>query len=362
MTTRYQGKSSQPRYLCDRGRILYGHDRCQGVSARVIDDEVVRLALLALAPASLEVSLEVAADVERNRAQLESHWQSRLERARYEVERARRQYDAVEPENRLVARTLEQAWEEQLRNLQQLEQEYRRVQQDRSPRLTTQECDQIRSLATDLPALWNATSTTDEDRKQSLRQLVERISLSVEGDGEWVEIQIHWAGGQQTYSRVRRPVAGTSQLSGWAELKNRLRVLKSAGLSSAEIADELHAQGFKPAKGARITAQVVRIWLSRYGLSESRRPVKVQAAANEWTIPQIVDHYQIPVSTVHGWVRRRQVPARQIGGAGGRWILQATPTELDALVNNRRTSSNSADQKNGTPACATKKPVSGGVV
>jgi hypothetical protein len=107
---------------------------------------------------------------------------------------------------------------------------------------------------------------------------------------------------------------------------------------------------------------VVRIWLSRYGLSQSRRPVKVEAAANEWTIPQIVDRYQIPVSTVHGWVRRRQVPARQIGGVRGRWILRATLAELDALVNNRRTSSNSADQENGNQANATKKPVSRGVV
>ena len=102
----------------------------------MIDEEVVRLALLALAPASLDVSLEVAADIERQRAQLEAHWKSRLERAKYDADRARRQYDAVEPENRLVVRTLEQAWEEQLRSLQQLEQDYRRFQQDQPRQLS----------------------------------------------------------------------------------------------------------------------------------------------------------------------------------------------------------------------------------
>ena len=249
MATRYQGKSSQPRYVCDTGRAVYGHDRCQSVAARVIDEEVVRLALLALAPASLDVSLEVAADIERHRAQLETHWKSRLERAKYDADRARRQYDAVEPENRLVVRTLEHAWEEQLRSLQQLEQEYRRFQQDQPRQLSPRECEQIRHLAADLPVLWQASDTTDEDRKQILRQVVEQVSVNVEGDGEWVEIRVHWAGGQQTYSRIRRPVARTSQLSRWSELKVRLKELKREGLVAGEIADQLHHEGFKPAQG-----------------------------------------------------------------------------------------------------------------
>lgn len=100
--------------------------------------------------------------------QLESHWASRLERAKYDVERARRQYDAVEPENRLVARTLERAWEDQLRSLQQLEQEYSRFQQDQPKQLSEQEREQIRSLAIDLPVLWQASNTADEDRKHIL--------------------------------------------------------------------------------------------------------------------------------------------------------------------------------------------------
>ena len=330
MTTRYQGKSSQPRYLCDGGRACYGHERCQSVAARTVDDEIARLTLLALTPASLEVSLEVAADLERRRAQLEDHWQRRLERARYDVDRARRQYDAVEPENRLVARTLEQAWEEQLRGLQQLDQEYRRFQQNQPGRLTAEESQQIRQLATDLPALWQGEKTSDEDRKQILRQVIERVVVNVEDATEWVELRIHWVGGQQTYSRIRRPVAGTLQLSRWSELKLQLQELKSANLSAQEIADQLHQQGFKPAKGERITEQVVRIWLSRFGLSSSRKAPAIETAGSEWTIPQIVEQYQIPVATLHGWIRRGRVQARQVGGRGGRWIVIATSSELSS--------------------------------
>lgn len=360
--TRYQGKSSQPRYQCDTGRAIYGHDRCQSVAARVIDEEVVRLTLLALAPASLEVSLEVAADLERQRGQLEAHWTSRLERAKYDADRARRQYEAVEPENRLVGRTLEQAWEMQLRSLQQLEQEYSRFHQTQLRQLSEQERDQIRDLATDLPLVWQSVNTTDEDRKQILRQVIEQISVAVEGDGEWVEIRVHWAGGQQTYSRVRRPVAGTAQLSRWAELKARLQALKSAGLTASKIAEQLQHDGFKPAKGSQITAQIVRIWLSRFGLSRSPAKLAVAMAVNEWTIRQIVDRHQISVGTVHGWIRRGRLQARQVGGDRGRWVITATPTEVDELVNSRRTSRNLADQEIAHRMSAVKNPVSRGAV
>src|SRR5262249_28799539 len=107
MMTRYAGKASQPRYFCEADRVNYGAARCQGLAARALDDEVARLALLALTPSALEVSLRVASDLQGQFEQAEGQWRRRLERARFEAERARRQYDAVEPENRLVARTLE---------------------------------------------------------------------------------------------------------------------------------------------------------------------------------------------------------------------------------------------------------------
>jgi hypothetical protein len=244
----------------------------------------------------------------------------------------------------------------------QLEQEYRRYQQDQPRESSEDEREQIRDLATDLPALWEAASTTDDDRKEILRQVIEKISVNVEAGSEWVEIRVHWAGGQQTYSRVRRPVAGTTQLSRWTELKIRLRELKSTGLSAAKIADCLHEEGFKPAQGSRVTPEVVRVWLSRNGLSTQRQQPPVELAANEWTIPQIVNHYQTPQSTVHGWIRRHQVSARQLGGGGGRWIVQATPAALDFLVNNQRKRSHVADQENDDPAGSTEEAVSRGAL
>ena len=114
MTSVYNNNGHTARYQCATLRSVYDAPLCQSLTAAPLDALMARLVLEAVQPAALEVSLAVAADIEAERAALERHWQQRLERARYEVERARRQYNAVEPENRLVARTLERAWEEAL--------------------------------------------------------------------------------------------------------------------------------------------------------------------------------------------------------------------------------------------------------
>lgn len=344
LTTRYQGKAAQPRYQCDSDRANYGDARCQSVSAQTIDQEAVRLALAALTPAALEVSLQVASDIQGQREQLESQWQSRLERAGYEADRLRRQFDAVEPENRLVARTLEQAWDEKLRELDLLKRVFDRHRLEQPQQLTAEEAGQIQRLADDLPALWHASQTTDEDRKAILRQLIERVVVNVEGASEWVELRIHWSGGQQTYSRVRRPISGTSRLSRWPELTQRLQELKATGLRSHAIAAQLQAEGFKPARGKIITAEVVRLWTSRYGLATRRRtPLSVDD--NEWTVPELIERYRLPGSTVYGWIQRGAVRARQIGGPGGRWIVQAAEVELDKLAKKSAASEGPTDDK-----------------
>lgn len=345
MMTRYQGKASKPRYVCETNRAIYGGDRCQGVAAHPLDEEVARLVLLALAPSALEVSLRVADDVDHQRQKVDTQWKNRLERAKYDAERTARQFDAVEPENRLVARTLEKAWEEKLRAVAKLEADYEQFQQVQPAHLTAPQRRQIQGLAEDLPALWSSTKTTDEDRKFVLRQLVDYVVVNVEGDTEWVELRVHWVGGHETYRRIRRPVGGTAQLSEWSNILTRLKQLKAEQLSSRQIAERLNRDGFKAAKGREITATVVRTWLSRHGISIKRRPAPVELADNEWTISELVERYHLPNGTIHRWICSGRISARQHGGFGGMWIVQATEDQIRCLANNRRKRSTTTDQK-----------------
>jgi len=114
----------------------------------------------------LEVSLAAAGQAEAQREHVDLIWRQRLERADYQAEQGRRQYQLVEPENRLVARQLEKDWEAALAERQRLGEEYDRFTAARPRTLTAAEGDQIRALAADLPAVWNAPPTTDADRKQ----------------------------------------------------------------------------------------------------------------------------------------------------------------------------------------------------
>lgn len=337
MITRYT-KSSRPRYECRREQDDYGGAKCQGLPARILDAEVGRLALKALAPAALEVSLRVSEDVERARAELEARWRRRLDRARYEAQRARRQYDAVEPENRLVARTLEAAWEEKLREQRKLEDEYERSCREQPRTLTAEERVAIHALATDLPALWKAPTTTAEDRKAILRQVVERVVVTVEGETEWMEVRVHWAGGRETYRRLRRPVRHTRQINSYQDLCERLRVLKGEGLNAVVIAESLNAEGWRrPKRGARFTGRVVRRLLSLAGISHPRRRGdRSELGPDDWWLSDLARESGRTIDAVRKLVYRGRVRARQLDGPQGRWVISADADELARLRKTRR--------------------------
>jgi DNA invertase Pin-like site-specific DNA recombinase len=334
MLTHHSGKSIQPRYSCCSARTSYGQSECQSLTARAVDDEVVRLALLALAPSALEVSLQVAADWQKEREQADAQWQYRLQRASYEADRARRQYDAVEPENRLVCRTLEAAWEQKLRAYRELQEEHERFLQGQPKLLTAAEQEAIRRLAADLPALWHAATTTAADRKGILRQILDKVVLQIEGKSEWVEARLHWAGGHQTYTRFRRPVASLTQLHDWPQIRKRMLALKTKGNSSQEIADHLNREGRTSPHHKAFTAATVRAALSRYGLTEGRHGAANEQrvlAEDEWLVPDLAKALGVRQQLVYSWIRTGRLPARQVDGLQGDWIVRADAATLESL-------------------------------
>lgn len=247
MTVRYR-EAARHIYLCDRLAAHYGGALCQQLAGACLDRLVTQQVLAALAPAALELSLEAAAHVQRERAELDQLWRQRLERAAYQTDRARRQYDLVEPENRLVARQLERAWEDKLAAQQQLEAAYRRSANQQPRVLTGPERAAIRRLAADVPALWNAPTTTNADRKAIIRHVVERVTVTVHGDSERIGVTVNWASGACTQAELVRPVARLEQLSYYPQLVQRVRTLAGRGLSVGTIADRLNAEGYRPPK------------------------------------------------------------------------------------------------------------------
>jgi DNA invertase Pin-like site-specific DNA recombinase len=175
MATQYNNNGTGLRYVCARLMVDYAEPLCQSLIGTALDAAIGRLVLEALQPAALEISLQVAADLEAERTREHAQWQQRLERAAYTVQRAERQYQAVEPENRLVARTLERQWEEALAAQAALAADYERYLTSTPSSLSAQERAAIRRLAADIPALWEAPTTTAAERQAIVRQLIERV-------------------------------------------------------------------------------------------------------------------------------------------------------------------------------------------
>ena len=224
-----------------------------------------------LEPAALELSCRALEDVQRDRARLDKHWKQRLERARYEAEDAERRYRAVDPENRLVARSLEQRWEETLRAERQVRDDYDRFLREQPPQLSSEERARIAALSSDLPALWHAPGTTHRDRKEIVRHLVEKVVVHVEHDSEYVGITIHWQGGFTSQHEVVRPVRSYEQLRDFDKLMDRIATLRHEGHTTAQIADALNREGFSPPKRrGGFFPDLVRQLLVRRGLAKEK--------------------------------------------------------------------------------------------
>lgn len=324
-----------PRYACSRMAIDYGQPRCQSLRGDGLDRLVSDLVLRALEPSALEVSLRAAEDIEWERTQLSELWKKRLERAKYESERARRQYNAVEPENRTVARTLERQWEEALVNQEGLADEHTRVMARQAATLTAGDREAIRRLAADIPALWHAPTTANEERQAIVRQLVERVLVTVVGESERVDIEIHWAGGHRTAATLRRPVAHLDQLSDLAGLLARAAELHAGGRRAMDIADALNAEGWRPAKRRdTFTAAMVLELLRRQGLTTPR--ARAAAASSEprveWSLSELAIELSMPMVTLYSWMRKGILNAKRAdAGTPTRWIVRADEAELARL-------------------------------
>jgi hypothetical protein len=340
MAAAYNNNGAGLRYSCCHNAIEYGSARCQSLTGGPLDALVSAWVLRALEPSALEVSFQVAADVEAQRHKLHQHWQQRLERAQYAVARAERQYSAVEPENRLVARSLERQWEEALAAHETLQADYRRFLVDQPMTLSAPEREAIRRLAQDIPTLWQASSTTVADRQAIIRQLIERVVVTRQGESEKVDVVVHWMGGHQSQATMIRPVARLEQLSYVDALRGRVAQLHQQGVDRPTIAATLNAEGWRPAKRRQtFTADMVGSLLLRQGLGSGRpqRVTKVERQANEWTLTELTQALAIPPPTLYKWLRKGYLRVRQARHVSAPvWLIWADTNELERLRALRR--------------------------
>jgi DNA invertase Pin-like site-specific DNA recombinase len=336
MQVRYGGLKKLHTYTCGRMATDYAESFCHYLPGAPVDEFVGQWVLRALQPAALEISLEASEHLEKEREELDVLWHKRLERAAYEADRAGRHYRLLEPENRLVARRLAREWEEKLEAQRELEEDYRRFLAEQPRSLSVVERKNILRLAQDIPALWHSPTTTMAERKEIVRQIIERVVVENEGKSERLHVSIEWVGGSKTEGVVIRPVRKMEYLSYYPLLCERIRELLAQELSVAEIAETLNREGMPPPKQAgRLGRQSVTEVLQRLGLRpvQRRGPRNFGAggpAEDEWWLADLARELRMPGGTLHGWIRRDWVEARK-QESSGRWIIQADRAEVERL-------------------------------
>jgi len=320
--THYQGRNATPGYHCSGKDIVQGRGvYCLTIGGMQIDQAVVDAFLKALTPAAIEATQLAIQQLETDHDAALAQWRLAVERARYEAERAERQYRAVEPENRLVARGLETEWEKRLRDLAAAEVELQRREQQRPRALSQEEKNKIRSLGSDLNKVWMAPTTTDRDRKELLRTLMEEVIVTVDRPERRAHLTLRWRGGTLIELDLSLP---RSQPRGIRTEEDTISLLRrlAAHYSDDVIAGILNRQGRKTATGERFTANQVGS-LRRYRNIPRFQPAAEPPIGELATIRKAAEILGINTSTIHRWLNDGFIAGEQVT-PGAPWQIRIT--------------------------------------
>jgi DNA invertase Pin-like site-specific DNA recombinase len=316
MDARYGSSASRGHdsyYRC-RGEHGYGAKSCWSVAAESLDRAVEQLFLQSMVPAELEVSLAVEREVTTQSEALDRHWKLRIEQARYEAQRAERRYKAVDPDNRVVARTLEREWEEHLQQLQQVERQRDEAKRQRAVDLSAEDRARIRALARDLPKVWRAETTLQSERKAMLRLVIEAISITpLDIPQRATRVRVAWKSGAVTELTVERPEHGrlTPRVA-----TERIRDLAAQALHDTEIAEQLNAEGLRTGANRRWEASSVFWARSRERIASiapgpRRPPVPDRDGRGRFSVAGAARHFGVSLHVVRGWIYQGRVKANR---------------------------------------------------
>lgn len=291
-----------PRYIC-YGLMRTAHVKCErnSVRAPVVDAVVVQAFFDALQPAQLDALELLLAKQQSDRSQVDRHWQEHLRRAQYEAQLAQRQYDAVDPANRLVAAELERRWEDKLQQLRQTEENYHHFQQTPAPAVLSPAWrETFRALHQHLPELWPRLSPAQQ--KTLLRSLIKAVIIRHPA-ADQVDVRIVWMSGYYSDAQQLTPIHRECDVSNYSRLVQRIQELSQAGDTDEHIAAQLTAEGFHSARSQHVTAlSVQKIRLAHQWYRPSERPRGAMQVEGRWTIPGLAQQLGVHDSTIYRFI------------------------------------------------------------
>jgi DNA invertase Pin-like site-specific DNA recombinase len=309
MHTRYsQGRVA---YLCDFAHIRYGDPVCNRASARHVDGVITQLFLQIVNANALEVALSLKDKLEQEADQIDLVWQQKVNRLEYEANLARRRYEAVDPDNRLVAQTLETEWNQKLAALVETQQSYQ-AQRPTNDQLSST-LDEMRLVLDHLREYWFAGAITAQDKKELLRCLVQQVL--VDGRDEMIRVQLHWYGGSVSQLAIPKRLQST------ATIYFQIQELARCQTDHA-IADQLNAEGHQTAYKRRWTARYVLTFRRFHNIPSAfdADPGARLPDTNYITGTEAGQRLGVKRDTVHAWCQLGILTSRQDGPNKRFWV------------------------------------------
>ena len=324
--TYHGGKGvSHASYVC-RGAKDYGGSFCQVIGGSRIDDAIASHFLEEMAPASSAVHLAALSRLRAQEDEVLVQLELEIERAQYEADRKARQFHEVEPENRLVARTLESEWDHALERVEEVRQRIATRRQEQSLSLADVEQEEIRRLAHELPTLWRAPSTTDKDRKHLLRAVIEEVQIGK--DGRQVQLKILWKGGALVEKSLHLPKA-SSWNSTDVDVVSLVRDLATRH-TDEQIARILIRKRIKSAKdGLAFNARRVANLRLSYGIECYRK--SNDRSAPTLTVAEAAKILDVGQHTIHLWLRSGILKGDQVT-SGAPWAVYVSDEDKRRLT------------------------------
>jgi DNA invertase Pin-like site-specific DNA recombinase len=322
LATHYRGRRSTPGYHCAGRTLVNGRGVwCLSVGGLQLDQAVAGAFLAALTPAGLQAAVAAAERLEADHDAALAQWRLAVERARYQATKAERRYLAVDPDNRLVARGLERDWEAKLAALAAAEAELASRERRRPRTLTAAERAAIGALGGDVARVWSAPTTTDRDRKELLRTLLEEVIVNVDRDAAQAHLTMRWRGGAIGQLDVALPRSHPPKIRTSEDTIALVRRL-AAHYPDAQIAGILNRQGRRSARGQRFTASIVQSLRHHWDIG-CYQPPATPPEGELVTITKAAELLGVVPSTVHRWLADGFIAGEQ-PTPGAPWRIRVT--------------------------------------
>lgn len=297
MTVRYHERNGQlyPDYVCQRTRIERSEPGCQSLPGHAIESALERLVLDTMTPVSVEIALAVQQEILDRQQETERLRAKQVERAQYEADLARQRYLRCDPNNRLVANTLETDWNTRLRTLEQAQLDYEQQRQQDAQPITDEIRARVMALTTDFPAVWRDPRTSDRDRKRLLRLLIEDVTLLK--TEQTVTLQVRFRGGRtQTLTLPAPQPSWQSWLTPPDIIADIDRLLDDH--TDEQVADVLNQRGLRSGKGEPFSARIVARLRKAYGLIDRYTRLRARGLL---TVQEIATRMGVTTKTINQW-------------------------------------------------------------